>query len=94
MLKKSPLIHLVGSLIAIDYAFPSLVLTRAGSMGLISAAMAPQSYLINLSLTSLSENCNHSRKKSFLWHELFSAEIVFTTALQAHLCLPKRFRLP
>lgn len=63
-------------------------------MGLISAAMAPQSYLINLSLTSLSENCNHSRKKSFLWHELFSAEIVFTTALQAHLCLPKRFRLP
>ncbi len=61
MLKKSPLSALVGSLIAIDYAFPSLVLARAGSMGLISAAMAPQSYLINLSLTSLSGNCNHSR---------------------------------
>lgn len=84
MLKKSPLIHLVGSLIAIDYAFPSLVLTRAGSMGLISAAMAPQSYLINLSLTSLPGNCNRSREKSFLCYELFSGKIVFTTTLQSY----------
>lgn len=63
MLKKSPLIHLVGSLIAIDYAFPSLVLTRAGSMGLISAGWAPQSYLITLSLTNLSGKSKVSREK-------------------------------
>jgi len=50
-------------------------------MGLISAAMAPQSYLIILSLTSLSGKCNHCPEKSFLVYKQFSRTMIFTNAL-------------